>query len=269
MATTMSSPHSMHGDQIRGRSIILKSNGTGELVANDLNFTVGDKMSTANTSNVSGATMKPPQILKKFGIGERQLLESFGVMTLCDTSDVGEILQAHPQCLGPIVPKEAELKFNNMYDNDHNASSSRVNEQDPTELLACTVNQAAQLSWNQILGPEKQDRPSEIVTKYYNDSKGQPDLKTQLDSTTKNLLDPNKQAVQTSGNTGNGAPPKPRLANKAAVIGFLAHPFSRGYVPIKSHHWVTLFVVPLGGELTEIRLMLTHSTVTTGNCLGY
>lgn len=220
------------------QNIVFSSNSTGDLVATGLNFTVDGESYIANSTKeviVSGGTMKSPQILELSGIGDAQLLNSFGIKTLIDNPNVGENLQDHPQCGVPFVPNQGELTFDELYDEKRNAFWTQVYEQNHTGLLAGGISQTAQLSWTQILGPENLTRPSEMVAKHYNGSEGRPGLKAQLDLTAKKLLDPNEQAVQTGVLAGHGGKPNPGEENKYAWIGgFVTHPFSRGYIHIKS-----------------------------------
>ncbi|KAG7007367.1 mitochondrial genome maintenance protein [Physcia stellaris] len=151
---------------------------------------------------ISGGTMKSPQMLELSGISGVKLLGSFGIETLVENPNAGENLQDHPQ----------------------NAFWRKIFHENGTGLLAGGVSQTAQLSWPQILGPDKKNRPAELVAKYFNSSANlRPGLRAQLDL--KKPLDPNEQAVQTSGTAGHGSRPKPGEENKLAFIGgFVAHP---------------------------------------------
>ena len=205
-------------------NILFSDNRDGDLVATGLNFTVDGKHYRANSSKeviVSGGTMKSPQILELSGIGDAELLKSFGIETLIDNSNVGENFQDHPQCGVPFVVNDGEVTFDDLFNETRNAYWTEIFNKNGTGLLAGGVSQTAQLSWTQILGPEKKNRPAELVGRYYNGSEGRPGLKAQLDLTAKKLLDPNEQAVQTS-------------ANGPWIGGFVAHPFSRGYIHIQS-----------------------------------
>ncbi|KAL9578863.1 MAG: hypothetical protein Q9212_005447 [Teloschistes hypoglaucus] len=220
------------------RRILFQSISTNELVATGLEFIVDGKNYVVNATReviVSGGTMKSPQMLELSGVGDRQLLESLGIPTMIDNPNVGENFQDHPQCSVPFVPKQGDLTFDDLWDEERNAFWTRIFEQNGTGLLAGGISNTAQLSWSQILGPDQQNRPAEMVAKYYNGSEGRPGLKAQLDLTAKKLLDPNEQAVQTSGTSGTGGRPKPGFENKMAFIGgFVAHPFSRGYIHINT-----------------------------------
>ena len=222
------------------RNIVFSSDrSSGLVVATGLNFTANGMSFIVNATKeviVSGGTMKSPQMLELSGIGDAELLKKFDIETLIENPNVGENLQDHPQCGVPLVPNDGELTFDDLYDKERNAFWTKIFQENGTGLLAGGVSQTAQLSWSQILGPEKKNRPAELVAKYYNSSASlRPGLRAQLDLTAKKLLDPNEQAVQTSGTAGHGGKPKPGEENKFAFIGgFVAHPFSRGYVHIRS-----------------------------------
>lgn len=221
------------------RNIVFSNDRSGDLVATGLNFTANNQSFIANATReviVSGGTMKSPQMLELSGVGDSKLLQSFGIGTLIDNPNVGENLQDHPQCGVPFVPNDGELTFDDIYDDERRAFWTRIYQENGTGILAGGVSQTAQLSWTQILDQDKKNRPKEMVAKYYNGSSIglRPGVKAQLDLTAKKLLDPNEQAVQTGGSAG-GSKPAPGQENKNAFVGgFVAHPFSRGYVHIKS-----------------------------------
>ncbi|KAL8695818.1 MAG: hypothetical protein Q9224_003138 [Gallowayella concinna] len=221
------------------RNIVFSSDKSGDLVATGLNFTANNRSFIANAKReviISGGTMKSPQMLELSGIGDRQLLSSLNIDTLIDNPNVGENLQDHPQCGVPFVPNDGELTFDDIFDEERNAFWTKIYQENGTGILAGGVSQTAQLSWPQILDADKQNRPKELVAKYYNGSSTglRPGVKAQLDLTAKKLLDPNEQAVQTGASAG-GSRPAPGQANKNAFIGgFVAHPFSRGYVHINT-----------------------------------
>ena len=206
-------------------NILFLDNRDGDLVATGLNFTVDGKSYTANSSKeviISGGTMKSPQMLELSGIGDAELLKSFGIETLVDNPNVGENLQDHPQCGVSFVVDDGDPTFDEIFNETRNAYWAEIFDKNGTGLLAGGVSQTAQLSWAQILGPEKKNRPSELVASSYNGSDGgRPGLKAQLDLTAKKLLDPNESAVQTGG-------------NGPWIGGFVTHPFSRGYIHIQS-----------------------------------
>ncbi|KAL9594118.1 MAG: hypothetical protein Q9219_007208 [cf. Caloplaca sp. 3 TL-2023] len=218
-------------------NIVFSEDRSQGLIATGLNFTANNQTFIANAQKeviVSGGTMKSPQMLELSGIGDAQLLGSFGIVNLVDNPNVGENLQDHPQCGVPFVPKKGDLTFDDAWDEERNAFWTKLFETNGTGVLAGGVSDTAQLSWSQILGPEKKNRPTELVARYYNSSEGRPGLKAQLDLTAKKLIDPNESAIQTSGTSGGGRP-LPGQENKNAFIGgFVTHPFSRGYVHIKS-----------------------------------
>ena len=206
-------------------NIVFSDKGDGDLVATGLNFTVEGKSYTANSSKeviISGGTMKSPQMLELSGIGDAQLLQSFGIETLIDNPNVGENFQDHPQCGVSFVVDDGDPTFEELFNETRNAYWTEIFDKNGTGLLAGGVSQTAQLSWAQILGPEKKNRPSELVASNYNGSDGgRPGLKAQLDLTARKLLDPNECAVQTGG-------------NGPWIGGFVTHPFSRGYIHIQS-----------------------------------
>lgn len=205
-------------------NIVFSDSRDGDLVATGLNFTVGGRSYIANSSNeviISGGTMKSPQMLELSGIGDAELLKSFGVETLIDNPNVGENFQDHPQCGVSFVVNDGGPTFDDSFNETLNAYWLDIFNKNGTGLLAGGVSQTAQLSWNQILGPEKKNRPTELVASYYNGSEGRSGLKAQLDLTAKKLLDPNESAVQTGG-------------NGPWIGGFVTHPFSRGYIHIQS-----------------------------------
>ena len=202
----------------------------GELLATGLNFTVNNQSFLANAGKeviISGGTMKSPQMLELSGIGNATILESYGIKSLIDNPNVGENFQDHPQCSVGFQTNDDELTFDERYNPERNAYWTKLFEANGTGLLAGGVANTAQLSWTQILGAEKKNRPAELVTRLYNSSEGRPGLKAQLDLTAKKLLDPNEQAVQTSGAAGRD--------NITFIGGFVAHPFSRGYIHIQSN----------------------------------
>lgn len=220
-------------------NIIFSSDRTGDLVATGLNFTANNQSFIANASReviISGGTMKSPQILELSGIGDAKLLESFGIETLIDNPNVGENLQDHPQCAVPFVPADGELTFDDVYNENRTAFWTRLYQENGTGLLAGGVSQTAQLSWHQILTPEQQNRPQELVARYYNGSAEglRPGVKAQLDLTAKKLVDPNESAVQTGGSTGGGRPIPGQENKRGNVGGFVTHAFSRGYIHIQS-----------------------------------
>lgn len=206
-------------------NIVFSDNRDGDLVATGLNFTVNGTSYTANSSKeviISGGTMKSPQMLELSGIGDAELLKSFGIESLIDNPNVGENLQDHPQCGVSFVVDDGGPTFDDRLNKTLNAYWTEIFDKNGTGLLAGGVSQTAQLSWTQILGPEKKNRPSELVASNYNGSDGgRPGLKAQLDLTAKKLLDPNESAVQTGG-------------NGPWIGGFVTHPFSRGYIHIQS-----------------------------------
>ncbi|KAI4105622.1 MAG: hypothetical protein LQ345_007219 [Seirophora villosa] len=225
------------------QNIVFSSDRSGDLVATGLNFTANNQSFIANATReviISGGTMKSPQMLELSGIGDPELLASFGIETLIDNPNVGENLQDHPQCIVPFVPNEGELTFDDAYDEERLEFWTRQYRENGTGLLAGGVSNTAQLSWPQILGPHQANRPSELVARYHSNRSAYPDtlrpgLRAQLDLTARKLLDANEQAVQTSGAAGTGGPPAPGAENGLATIGgFVAHPFSRGYVHIQS-----------------------------------
>ena len=143
--------------------------------------------------------MKSSQMLELSGIGDTQLLESFGIETLIDNPNVGENMQDHPQCGVTFIPNDDELTFDDVYDPDQTEYWTRLFQENDTGLLAGGISQTAQLSWHQILTPEQQTRPQELVARYYNGSSEglRPGVKLQLDLTARKLVHPNKQAIQT------------------------------------------------------------------------
>ncbi|KAL8849387.1 MAG: hypothetical protein Q9221_005625 [Calogaya cf. arnoldii] len=195
-------------------NIIFSSDRTGDLVATGLNFIDNNQSFIANASReviLSGGAMKSPQMLELSGIGDAKLLESFGIETLIDNPNVGENLQDHPQCGVPFVAAAGEFTFDDAY--ERNEFWTRIYQENGTGLLAGGVSQTAQLSWNQILTPDQQNRPQELVAKYYNGSSEglRPGVKLQLDLTAK----------KTRG-------------SERTSRGFVTHAFSRGYVHIQS-----------------------------------
>ena len=205
-------------------NIVFSDSRGGDLVATGLNFTVNGTSYIANCTKeviVSGGTMKSPQMLELSGIGDAGLLKSFGIETLIDNPNVGENFQDHPQCGVTFVLNDGELSFEELFNATRNAYWTEIFNKNGTGLLVGGISQTAQLSWNQILGPEQKNRPTELVVKYYNGSEDRPGLKAQLDLTAKKLLDPNESAVQTGG-------------NGPWIGGFVTHPFSRGYIHIQS-----------------------------------
>lgn len=163
--------HTVTGAVIR--SIVFSSDRTGDLVATGRNFTANNQSFIANALReviISGGTMKSPQILELSRIGDAKLLESFDIETLSDNPNVGENLQDHPQCGVPFVPADGELTFDDIYDVERTAFWTRLYQENGTGFLAGGVSQTAQLSWNQILTPERQNRPRELAARYYNGS---------------------------------------------------------------------------------------------------
>ena len=206
------------------RNIVFSDNRDGDLIATGLNFSVGSKSYVANSTKeviISGGTMKSPQMLELSGIGDAKLLESFGIETLIDNPNVGENLQDHPQCGVTFVVNDGALTFDDLFNETQILYRTELFDTNGTGLLAGGVSQTAQLSWTQILGPEKKTRPTDLVATYYNGSADRPGLKAQLDLTAKKLLNPNESAVQTGG-------------NGPWIGGFVTHPFSRGYIHIQS-----------------------------------
>ena len=220
-------------------NIVFSDSTDGDLVATGLRFTVDGKSYIANSSKeviVSGGTMKSPQILELSGIGDAKLLESFGIQSVIDNPNVGENFQDHPQCGVPFLINKGQVTFDDIYIDDRKAYWTDIFNKNGTGVLAGGIANTAQLSWAQILGPDKKNRPAELVEKYYNSYEGRPGLKAQLDLTAKKLLNPNESAVQTSGSAG-GTRPAPGDENTSAFIGgFVTHPFSRGYIHINSSH---------------------------------
>ncbi|KAL8992604.1 MAG: hypothetical protein Q9169_006969 [Polycauliona sp. 2 TL-2023] len=220
-------------------NIVFSSDRTGDLVATGLNFTANNQTFIANASReiiISGGTMKSPQMLELSGIGDANLLESFGINVLIDNPNVGENLQDHPQCGVPFTPADGELTFDDVYNETRTAYWTNLFETNGTGLLAGGVSQTAQLSWNQILLPDQQNRPRELIARYYNGSSEglRPGVKLQLDLTAKKLIDPNQQAVQTGASAGGGRPVTGQEGKSAFVGGFVTHAFSRGYIHIQS-----------------------------------
>ncbi|KAI4183950.1 MAG: hypothetical protein L6R41_005061 [Letrouitia leprolyta] len=220
------------------RNIVFSSDRSGDLVATGLNFTAGNQSYIANATKeviISGGTMKSPQMLELSGIGNGDLLRSLDIEVLIDNPNVGENFQDHPQCGLPFVLDHQELTFDDIYDDERKAYWTKIYETNHTGLLTTGISQTAQLSWNQILGPDQQNRPAEMVAKYYNGTASRPGLKAQLDLTAQKLLDPNQSAIQTGGSSGNGGKPKKGEENTSAFIGgFVTHAFSRGYIHIQS-----------------------------------
>ena len=219
------------------RNVVFSDSRDGDLVATGVNFTADGKSYIANTTKeviISGGTMKSPQMLELSGIGDAELLESLGIETLIDNPNVGENFQDHPQCGVTFALNDGELSFDELYNETQNAYWTEIFNKNGTGLLAGGVSQTAQLSWPQILGPDKKSRPSEILAKYYNCSEGRPVLKAQLDLTAQKLLDPNESAVQTGGLAGHATKPKPGEEPSAFIGGFVTHPFSRGYIHINT-----------------------------------
>ncbi|KAL8669388.1 MAG: hypothetical protein Q9168_006024 [Polycauliona sp. 1 TL-2023] len=151
--------------------IVFSNDRSGDLVATGLNFTANNQSFVANASReviLSGGTMKSPQMLGLSGIGDAKLLGSFGIESLIDNPNVGENLQDHPQCGVPFTPAEGEITFDDVYNENRTAYWTNLFKTNGTGLLAGGVSQTAQLSWNQILLPDQQNRPRELVAKYYN-----------------------------------------------------------------------------------------------------
>ena len=218
-------------------NIVFSDNRNGDLVATGVNFTVDGQSYIANSSReviVAGGTMKSPQMLELSGIGNAELLGSFGLQTLIDNPNVGENFQDHPQCGVPFLINPGQVTFDDIYNETKKAYWTEIFNKNGTGLLAGGIANTAQLSWSQILGPDKKNRPAELVARYYNGSEGRPGLKAQLDLTAKKLLDPNESAVQTSGSSGGVKPATGNEDASAFIGGFVTHPFSRGYIHIQS-----------------------------------
>ncbi|KAL8650502.1 MAG: hypothetical protein Q9226_005120 [Calogaya cf. arnoldii] len=177
-------------------NIIFVSNRIGELVATGLNFTANNQSFIANAS--------------------REVILSGGAMKSPQMLELKN-LQDYLQCGVLFVAAAGEFTFDDAYEN--NEFWTRVYQENGTGLLA-----------------DQQDRPQEVVAKYYNGSSEglRPGVKLQLDLTAKKLVDPNQQAVQTGASAG-GSRPVPGQENTGAYIsGLVTHAFSRGYVHIQS-----------------------------------
>ncbi|KAL8964366.1 MAG: hypothetical protein Q9183_004502, partial [Haloplaca sp. 2 TL-2023] len=142
----------------------------------------------------------------------------------------------HPQCGVPFVPLDDEITFDDVYDSEQREYYNRLYQENGTGLLAGGISQTAQLSWHQILLPEQQNRPQELVDRYYNSSAEglRPGVKLQVDLTAKKLVDPNEQAVQTGASAGGGEPVDGQEVSSAFVGGFVTHAFARGWIHIQS-----------------------------------
>ena len=210
------------------------------LLATGLNFTTGNKTYIVNATKeviISGGTMKSPQTLELSGIGSPSILSAQGIEVLYSNPNVGENLQDHPQCGAAFTPNDGELNFDQLFNETQLQHWIDVYETNQTGMLTSGITQTAQLSWHQILGPHQQSRPSDLIAKLYNSSSisDKPGLKAQLDLTALKLADPNDQAIQTGTLAGTGRKPIQGEENTVANIGgFVAHPFSRGWIHIAS-----------------------------------
>ena len=220
--------------------IVFSSDRSGDLVATGLNFTSNNQTYVVNATKeviVSGGTMKSHQMLELSGIGSPSILQAQGVEVLYDNPNVGENLQDHPQCGAAFTPNDGELNFDQLFNETQLQHWIDVYNTNQTGLLTSGITQTAQLAWHQILGPHQQSRPEDLVRQLYNGSEipGKPGLKEQLDLTTKKLLDPLDQAIQTGTLAGTGRKPIQGQENTVANIGgFVAHPLSRGWIHIAS-----------------------------------
>ncbi|KAG8527837.1 uncharacterized protein KY384_006753 [Bacidia gigantensis] len=221
-------------------NIVFDGAQADKLTATGLNFSVNGQSYIANATKeviLSGGTMNSPQILELSGIGDPNILTKYGIEVKIDNPNVGENFQDHPQCGVTFIPNEGEITFDQFFNDTQLQYWTSVYEQNHTGILASGVSQTAQLSWPQILPTDQKDRPSDTVQKLYNGSAEglRPGLKEQLDLTAKKVTDPNQSSLQTGVLGGFGAKPPPGKENKSVWLGgFATHPFSRGWIHIKS-----------------------------------
>ena len=233
--------------EARVNNIIFDESKEGDdlLSATGLNFTVNGTHYVVHAKKeviISAGTVESPKLLELSGIGNPEILNKHSIHVLLDNKAVGENLQDHPiigytnQVNDGVITQDQYI-FNKTYQDE----ARLLYQTNRTGPLTSVITQYAPLSWSQILPPDQQTRPQDLVNQYlpaesYSHN-SPPGLREQFDLVKKRLVDPREAMACDGMLAGAGLPtPNPSTGRFDLVsrTSFLAHPLSRGTVHIRS-----------------------------------
>ncbi|KAK8180224.1 hypothetical protein HDK77DRAFT_455776 [Phyllosticta capitalensis] len=195
---------------------------------------------------LAGGAMNSPQILELSGIGQKELLEKHNIPVVIESPGVGQNLQDH--AMVPLSYEIADGQVSADMFRDPKVVNAALQEYQEKKSgpLASIPFSVAYLPFSDGNGRLSKDQIQELLNKYADDSDATAAEKRQYELLRSQMLTPKdcpsyhmyapmQFNMQPSGRDPLGqivAPTKP--GNYISIVVVLNHPFSRGFVHIKS-----------------------------------